>query len=541
MPMKRVALLVAMLLFVASTPALSDTYPRQPGVDVVHYVFNLELLNDGNDEIRGESAVTVRFVAAGVAELFLDLASASNGKGMTVASVARGDRPAEFEHRADRLRIPLSPAPAIGDEITFVVSYSGIPADGLRLIPNIHGDRTAFSENWPNKARQWLPMIDHPYDKATGEFVVTTPAKYQVIANGLLVEELDLRNGMRRTHWKQSQPIASWLYAVGVAQFAVHHAGTVNGIPLQSWVFPQDRETGYRLFEQTSRQAVEFFSERIAPYPYEKLANVQAAGIGGGTEHATAIFYGEKGVAAGRGPVVHEIAHMWWGDAVTESDWDDVWLSEGFATYFTHLYVQHYDGRDAFVAGLRRDIDTVLQAEQKMPDTPIVHRNLDDMRRVLNRFVYQKGSWVLHMMRRLVGDEAFWNGIRTYYRRYEHGNASTDDLRQIMERASGADLEWFFRQWLNRPGVPRIEGGWSYDAARKEVRVEIAQTHEGEPFVLPIELRIVSASPAATRVERVRLEKSAGSFVFPADAEPVDVVLDPDTWLLIERGPFAKR
>jgi aminopeptidase N len=128
-------------------------------------------------------------------------------------------------------------------------------------------------------------------------------------------------------------PIASWLYALSAAPFSVHHAGAVHGIPLQTWVFPENRETGRALFEETTRGAMTFFVDRIGPYAHEKLANVQAAGLGGGVEYASAIFYGEKGVTGGRGPVVHEVAHQWWGNAVTEDDWDDIWLSEGFATY----------------------------------------------------------------------------------------------------------------------------------------------------------------------------------------------------------------
>jgi len=285
---------------------------------------------------------------------------------------------------------------------------------------------------------------------------------------------------------------------------------------------------------------VEFFSDRIAPYPYEKLANVQAAGLGGGTEHASEIYYGEKGVTAGRAPVVHEIAHQWWGDAVTESDWDDVWLSEGFATYFTHLYNEHYEGRDAFVAGLKRDIVTVLESEKKMPDTPIIHRNLSDMRRVLNRFVYQKGGWVLHMMRTLVGTETFWNGIREYYRLYVNRNVSTEDFRRVMEKASGLDLKWFFDQWLTRSGVPRLQGSWRYDAGRKQVEVSLEQTQTGEPYRLLVDIGLVPAAGGPRRVERIDLKVRKAAFVFAADAEPVSVVLDPDTWLLMETGPFSK-
>jgi aminopeptidase N len=208
-----------------------------------------------------------------------------------VDAVSGASGPVRFVHQDNRLRLPLPAGVTAGTDVSFVIKYHGVPANGLRILPNIHGARTAFSENWPNRAREWLPMIDHPYDKATGEFLVTAPARYQVVANGRLVEELDLGGGLRRTHWAQSAPIASWLYAIGVAEFAVHHLEPVEGIPLATWVFPEDREKGYGVFDATARRAVEFFSERIAPFPYQKLANVEAAGLGGGTEHATAIFY----------------------------------------------------------------------------------------------------------------------------------------------------------------------------------------------------------------------------------------------------------
>ena len=524
-----------------ATAVGADTYPRQPGVDAIHYVFRLAL-DDASDEIRGEADVRLRFVSDGVGEVFLDLTSESEGKGMTVESALLGERALAFEHGADRLRLPLGEAPAAGEERTLTIRYRGVPADGLRFLANVHGERSVFSESWPNRARQWLPMIDHPYDKATGEMIVTAPARYQVVSNGLLVEELDLPDGLRRTHWRQSVPIASWLYALGVARFSVHHAGHVEGIPVQTWVFPQDREKGQALFEDTTRRVMRFYDDAIGPYSYEKLANVQAAGIRGGMESATSIFYGDQGVTASRAPVVHEIAHQWWGNAVTEDDWDDVWLSEGFATYFTLLFTEHDAGRDAFVAGLKQSRERVLSLEQEHPDTPIVHRNLSDMKQVLTGLVYQKGAWVLHMLRVRIGTEAFWTGIRDYYRRYRDANASTDDFRQVMEEVSGQELEWFFDQWLNRSVVPRLEGSWRYDAAAREVEVTLAQAQGGEPYRLPLEIGLSSSDPSgAPRVERVELVEAQGTFRFAAETEPADVVLDPDTWLLTEPGTFERR
>lgn len=514
-------------------PAWADTYPRQPGVDAVHYEFRLSL-GDDSDEIAGETTATVRVRSDSVREVVFDLASARDGKGMTVEAVTAGGQPARFEHAADRLRVFLPAAPRAGTDVAIAVRYRGVPAAGLRFLANMHGARTVFSENWPDRARQWLPVIDHPSDKAAGDILVTAPAHYQVVANGVLVEQVDLGDGRRLTHWRQAAPIASWLYAIGVARFAVHHAGSVAGIPIQTWVFPEDRDTGYALFEETTRQAMAFFIDRVGPYPYEKLANVQAAGLSGGMEHATAIFYGEKGVASGRAPVVHEIAHQWWGNAVTESDWDDVWLSEGFATYFTLLFTEHAEGRDAFVAGLRRSRQTVVELQRKLPDTPVIHRNLSDMRRVLNGLVYQKGGWTLHMLRRLVGTDVFWRGIRDYYRRYQHGNASTDDFRQVMEQASGQDLAWFFRQWLTRSDLPRIEAAWRADGDGRAVEVTVRQTQPGEPYRLTVEVGLVVDGQERPRVERLELTGRETTARFTVEGAVREVVVDPDTWLLAE-------
>ncbi|HWI16270.1 MAG TPA: M1 family metallopeptidase [Vicinamibacterales bacterium] len=527
----------------------ADTYPRQSGIDVLHYVFRLTLTDQSN-EITGEATVTVKFLQDRVADMSLDLTSLGAGKGMTVQSVRRGhptDMPGPaadaiiFTHTNNRLRLVLPPQGRAGQELTFTVRYRGVPGSGLRIADNMHGERTFFSENWPDNARQWLPMLDHPYDKATGEFIVTAPNHYQVVANGLLIEELDLPNNERRTHWKQAVPISSWLYALGVARFSFHSAGTTNGVPLQTWVFPQDREPGIRLFEDLSRRAMDFFVGHIGPYSYEKLANVEAAGLNGGTEHASAIFYGEKGVTNGNGPVVHEIAHQWWGNSVTERDWDDVWLSEGFATYFTLLFTEHDAGRDAFVAGLKQSRASVLQLEQKLPDTPVIHRNLSDMRRVLNGLVYQKAGWVLHMLRQEVGTERFWAAIRDYYRRYRNGHASTDDLRAVFEQHSGQSLEWFFAQWLNRPGVPKIEGGWRYDPVKKVVEVTVTQSQAAQPYRLKVGVGIAAKAGDLPRIETIELTGRQATRAFPLDAAPASVALDPQTTLLMDAGPFTRR
>jgi aminopeptidase N len=533
-------ILLLVVLSICTSLLRADTYPRQPSVDALHYIFRLTL-SDDSDELVGETTIDLRFNQDGLTEVALDLASA-NGKGMTVAEVTSGGAPIQYTHQADRLRLTLTFALKAGERRQFIVRYRGTPAKGLRMLKNKFGERVFFSENWPNNARQWLPMIDHPCYKATSEFIITAPVKYQVVANGLLREETDLGDGRRLTHWKQSVPIASWLNALGVAQFAVHHAGLVKGVPLQTWVYHQERATGPAWFEPTARQALEFFSERIGPYSYEKLANVEAAGFGGGTEHASAIFYGENSILTRprTGLIAHEIAHQWFGNSVTEKDWDCVWLSEGFATYFTLLFTEHYQGRDAFVAGLKSSRDTVLTVEKRSPGLAVLHDNLADMNKALNPLVYHKGGWMLHMLRSLMGTEKFWLGIRDYYQRYRDSSASTEDFRRVMEENSGLELSWFFRQWLKRAGSPIVEGGWRYDAAAKQVVLEFAQTQPGEAYRLPLEIGITIEGTPQTRIEKIEFRQKQQRFEIAADKEPATVALDPNTWVLME-ACFGKR
>jgi aminopeptidase N len=539
---------MALALAPVSREARADTYPRQPGVDVQQYVFALSL-GDETDSIEGETTVEFRVLQDGLTTLSLDLVQPrpdAGGKGMTVSGVSERGAPARFEHANDRVTIRLEPAGRAGERRAIVVRYHGVPATGLLIARNKHGERCFFSDNWPNKARQWLPTVDHPYDKAASEMRISAPSHYQVVSNGLLLEETDQGDGRRLTRWRQGVPIATWLNALGVARFAVDHRPAWHGLPIETWVYRQDRDNGFALFADPTPAVLDFLSEHVGPYPFERLGNVQANGVRGGMESATSIFYGDDSVddprsARWRSVIVHEISHQWFGNSVTESDWDDVWLSEGFATYFTHLFVEHAQGRDAMRAGLQKDKDEIREFDKKSPDYRIVHDNLADMSQVLSGpGTYKKGSWTLHMLRGIVGDAPFWTGIREYYRAHRDGNATTADLRRAMEQASGRELAWFFEQWLTRGGFPRLRARWAWDAVAKQLRFDVEQQQAGAPFRLPIDVAVDVDGEARPRLLRIDVRQRKETLGAPLDKAPKAVGFDPQGYVLMDADVAAQ-
>ena len=527
-----------LLLLLLSFSLLSkDPYPKNRNIDILNYSFELHL-NDSNDVIYGEANIKLK-VKPDEKQIRLDLISKTKeNKGMSVHEVLFNNIKVSFSHEKNVLKISTDGLEYdINDILT--VKYSGIPITGLIIGDNMHGDRTFFSDNWPNKARNWLPLVDHPYDKATSDFIIIAPNHYQVISNGLLVEETNLDKNLKKTHWRQSVPISCWLYAVGVAQFAVDYVDYFEGKSIQTWVYKQDRDKGFYDFKIPTKHTLEFFSDYIGPFAYEKLANVQSNSVKGGMESATAIFYSDVSVTGDRSVrwrnvVIHEVAHQWFGNCVTEYDWDDVWLSEGFATYFTLMFREHAYGREDFVMGLKEARNRVFNFYKNNKDASIVHDNLKDMKNVLTYDIqYQKGAWVLHMLRNYVGEEAFKKGIRSYYKKYFNSNTNTLEFMNEMEKASNKKLANFFDQWLYKGGNIILEGGWKYDNKNKEIYIDIEQVqNDGYFFEMPLELKIFYDKENLIKLETINLDKDSRRFYISSEFKPKDIILDPSTKLL---------
>ena len=337
----------------------------------------------------------------------------------------------------------------------YTIYYKGIPPDGLIISNNKYGVRTFFGDNWPNRAHNWLPCNDHLSDKATVDFFVTAPDQYEAISNGEKVEETSLPDHLKMTHWKEKAPLPTKVMVIGVTRFAINHVGNVDCIPVSSWVYPPDRDSGFVHFA-IAKNILRWYIHHIGPYAFEKLANVQSTTIFGGMENAGCIFYFEKSVVSKgiESLMAHEIAHQWFGDNVTEQDWPHLWLSEGFATYMTDLYLENKYGEDSLKSLLRAQRKEVIDYSKKH-QTPVVDTSESHhLMRLLNDNSYQKGAWVLHMLRKKLGDSLFWKSIRTYYNTYYGGNASTTDLEHIFEKVSNQNLETFLNNGFLRPANP---------------------------------------------------------------------------------------
>lgn len=535
------SLLVLLVCFISKT-SFADSYPRNYAIDILHYRFEISV-SDNNNEIFGKASISIQFKKSNIKQFRLDLINQTElrkGKGMLVQSISSNNQALNYTHVGDSLMIQLAKPSTVDTVVTFEIQYKGIPEEGLRIIANKFGDRTFFSENWPNKTRHWLPSIDHPYDKATSEFIVKAPSKYQVVSNGLLLEESVLGNNTKLTHWKQSVPVSCWLFVLGVAEFAVQQVDQFNGKAIQTWVYPQDREAGFADFAQPTKQVLSFYSEYVGPFAYEKLANVQSTVSGGGMETSSAIYYAEKLITGKkevrlRNVVIHEIAHQWFGNAVTESTWDDAWLSEGLTTFFTLLFIENAYGHDEYIAGIKSAKKAVYDYIKKDSLFSIVSNRSAETGVVTSGLTYQKGAWITHMLRDKIGEVNFRNGIQAYYKKYFNANATTLDFIAEMEKASNQDLKPFFQQWLYKPDNLKLSWSWDYDAASKQILIHVQQ-HQSSGFVfdVPIEFEIRKEGIAEGQLVKQQLNTKTADFKIPSATKPAFVSLDPRTVLLYD-------
>lgn len=437
----------------AGADGLGDPYYPElgnGGYDALHYSIDLDV------DVEGELLSGTTTIQA---EATQDLASFNlDFIGFEIEAVTVDGAPAEYGRLGGELTItPGEPLPA-GQDFTVAVTYAGRPqpfepeAIAIRMGWNFF-EGGAYVASEPSGAATWYPVNDHPLDKATYSFRITVPGRYAAVANGLLVESIREAEGTTYV-WEASDPTASYLVTVNVGEFVLQQQRGPGGLPIRNY-FPPDLagEAAYD-FGRTG-EMIALYNEAFGPYPFEAYGVVVVdTRLGFALETQTLSLFGRNAVSGDRrseGVVAHELAHQWFGNSVSLARWSDIWLNEGFATYATGLWIEHLHGRGALDDWMRGMYNQLLPMEPllKPPGRP----SPDDL---FSASVYYRGALALHALRLRVGDEAFFDILRTYYARYRDGNATTEDFIAVAEAVSGEELGAFFQGWLYQQEMPPI-------------------------------------------------------------------------------------
>lgn len=502
--------------------------------------------------ISGRVTLTVQGRREGVTALTLDAVDMEI-RGVLIDEVSVTG----WSYDGTRLRVPLSAPLPRGARLQLAVDYRAVPRSGLYFLAPDADDPGRPEQCWTQgqdeDARHYVPCLDSPIHKATTEVMCTAPADKHVLSNGDLLERRPLDDGRTRWHYRLDTPQPSYLLTLVCGRFVeLHDKAPKSGVDV-FYLSPPGREDDTKRSLARTPDMIDFFAERIGvPYPHRRYTQVVVADfIFGGMENTTATTLTDLALLDERAAldndmealVAHELAHQWWGDLITCREWPEAWLNEGFATYFESLWREHARGRDEADLELRNDLDAYL-AESERYERPIVCRQYEAPIEIFDAHLYEKGGRVLHMLRRLLGDEAFFGGLSAYARAHANGSVETRDLARALEEASGRSLDGFFDQWVRTPGHLALEGRWDWDDDRGLGSLALKQTHavqEAADRWYEVEVPVwFELEDGSTHQQVFPLTERSHTFEVALPARPKQVVVDPGDVLLktasIEKG-----
>lgn len=515
----------------------------------VHYDVTLAFDDKLSELTRAETRLDALVLRHRLNVIDLDFSST-----LKIEVVRVNGAPARYEQQGERLNVFLARPARRGERLQLRVIYHGRPADGLILTNDKDNRPSATGDNWPNRVHHWIPSLDHPSAKATVNFNVTAPARTTVVANGRLEARRTNANATQTWTYREAAPMPPYCMVVAVGEFAELKPGVrlPNKLPPVAYYVPPSEQKFALDGFGAAIPSLTFFNETIAPFPYAKLAHIVGATRFGGMENSGAIIYSRTlfdprentpnspRFRVRRGLVeliAHETAHQWFGDSVTPATWADLWLSEGFATYYAGLFVERHESLAAFREYMERKGAEYLKYEATRR-APIYDRDTEDLNELLNANNYQKGAWVLHMLRAELGDAAFFRGIRAYYRAHSNKTATTEDLRRALERASGRNLREFFARWVYASGHPRYEAAWTWSEPTRTpggmLTITLKQTQEDRDahFLNAFPVEIVTGT--GTRRLKLNFTGRETSQRIYLKQRPTGVRFDPEATILKE-------
>jgi len=476
--------------------------------------------------ISGSAVIRVRSLVTNLANFDLDLDEAMIVDSIT--GVASG-----FSHVSNRLSLSLKRDFGIGEIAEVKIWYHGFPkalgTNGL-MFGEYNGAPVVASLDEPYFSSTWFPCKDLPEDKIDSvDFHVTVPDTLIAVSNGLLVETIQNGDGTATFHWQERYPIANYLIFLAVSNY-VYREDNYTGLngenmPIQFWILPGSVETAMTTSSLTS-DMIHFYSTLFGEYPFikEKYGTVQFL-WGGGMEHQTCTSLGSYGELL----IAHELAHQWWGDMVTCANWHHIWLNEGFARYCEAFWYEHQNG-----SGYLKGYMDYLNRPSEWGSNRLYVTDTTNTALIFDRVVYDKGAWVLHMLRKIVSEQDFNQILRTYRETYNMSVVQTKDFQQVCESVSGLNLEWFFNEWIYGEGQPHYKFNWQRtqnDNRSWSLDLYIDQVQTTSTlFKMPIDVLVKTEDGDESLAIWDSLPSQDFTMIF--SAKPLSIEIDPDSWIL---------
>ncbi len=513
-----------------------ETELQREKFDALYYRLRFKI-DFANREINGHAAEKFLSLQDDLRQLTLNFNSQ-----LKVDSV--GGAAVSYDRSEDFLILQLDSAYLKGQEIDVEIYYSGNPQreGSIAFVFDRMPDESPFvwTLSEPYGARNWFPCKDTPSDKAdSADIFVTVPEGNIVGSNGVL-KDIFTDDGNRKTfHWQVRYPIATYLISIVAGPYAhfqnYYHYSDSDSMLLDYYVFPENLNNAQFYFADMS-DYLDALSFYFGPYPFlkEKYGMAQF-GWGGGMEHQTLTSIGRVG-AGWTFLYVHELGHQWFGDQVTCASWRDIWLNEGFASYSEALYAE-WAGFNGIEPGSEA-YHSYMNTQYFTDDGTILISDTTTFSSIFGRIVYDKGSWVLHMLRRVMGDENFFEALKSYLNdpRWTYGSVRTENFEEVCEKVSGLDLSAFFDQWLNYPFYPKYEYQWivTQNYANNIIaEVTIKQTQTQTLYVMPLDLKFIF-SDGSDSILTVQNDQFTRDYRIRLFKEPVAMILDPENWVLKE-------
>jgi aminopeptidase N len=527
------------LLSSAGLLRADEPFARSKDYDLQHSKIALRFQPE-QKKVIGEVTHSLALLRDGLENIWFD------SVGLEIESVRINKTSVKFSTTDSRLVVALPKGAKAGAKYDVEIKYQGTPTKGLYFIlpdkdyPN--RPLEIWTQGESEDTRYYLPTYDYPNDRLTTETILTVPASWQTVSNGKLISVTDASDGMKTWTWRESQPSSTYLITVVAGEF-VEMKDSWRNIPV-TYYAPKDR--GDRLNPSYSRTPamIELFSKKLGvDYPWEKYSQAMVDEfVAGGMENSSATTNTAESLRnpklvseyeQNEDPLIsHELGHQWFGDMVTTKDWGNIWLNEGFATFMETVWAEFHFGKDT------ADYDRWEGAKQwfamhSLYDKPIVRHNFEESEE-FDGNAYGKGGWVLYMLRRQLGEDAFYAGLKHYLEVNRGKNVMTSDLSKAIEEATHTNLDAFFQQWLYGAGAPKFEVSYAYEEAKKQVALTVKQTQKREDHVslfnVPVDVEITTASGA--KLYPIHVTQESEVFTFPADSAPLMVLFDKGTQIL---------